>query len=150
LTSNLAPGIIALDIDLAVWYTLRPVDEFEFGIKFKKLDIINSAIQMAIKVGGLVGIFAIIGSTLRVMTGRETVLNIAIQIVATMKLSSKISYALGLAGVAYGLRQRRLRRSVIERMSEHQRKLEQSLDQGRTSSEITLKGTTRPDDRSLE
>jgi hypothetical protein len=126
------------------------VDQFEFGVKFKKLDIVNSTIQTTIKVAGFVVVAWILSASLRILAGKQTILNVAMQVVASLGLSAKISYALGITGVVYGLRQRHLRRLTIEKMSGHQRKLEQALDQKRTSSEITLKGTTRPDDKSLE
>ena len=126
------------------------VDQLEFAVKYKKLDIVNSAIQTIIKMSGLVAVSAILGSALKVLAGKQTLLSVAMEVVANWKLSAKISYAVAVSGVAYGLRQRRLRRLVIQQMSEHQRKLEQALDGSRSSSGITLKGTTRPDDKSLE
>jgi hypothetical protein len=125
------------------------VDQYEHSIKYKKLDIVNSAIQTFLKYGSLVAISAIFASALKILSGKQTLLNVTMLLVAHLKLSEKISYALGLAGILYGYRQRRLRRIVIENMSEHQRRLELSLDPRRTSSKITSKGTTRPDDRSL-
>ena len=128
---------------------LCSVDQNEFTIKFKKWDIVNSAIQTSLKVGGFVAIVGILASAFKVFAGKQTLLNVAMEIVAHLNLSVKISYALALSGVAYGLRQRTLRRKVIAKMSEHQRKLEEFIDERRTSSELTLKGTTRPDDKAL-
>jgi len=124
------------------------VDQNEYSIKFKKLDIVNSAIQTTLKLSALVAICAILASALKVMSGKQTLLNVTMLLIANLKMSEKISYILGLGGLLYGYRQRRLRRIVIENMSGHQRKLELLLDPQRTSSGITPKGTTRPDDKS--
>jgi len=125
------------------------VDQNEFALKFKKLDTIGSATQTVIRYGALVGIAAIFSSALKVLAGKETILSVVMLIVAKFNLSQKVAYTIGSGGVLYGYRQRRLRRKVIENMSEHQRALENLLDPGRTSSEITRSGTTRPDDKSL-
>ncbi|HEV2351816.1 MAG TPA: hypothetical protein VG028_18445 [Terriglobia bacterium] len=126
------------------------MNQYEHLIKYKKLEVINTAIQMNLKVGGVVAICAIFASALKALSGRQALLSMTLLLVANLKLSEKISFVLGFGGALYGYRQRRLRGTVIEMMSEHQRKLEQTPDPRRSSSEITPKGTTRPDDRSLE
>jgi hypothetical protein len=125
------------------------VDQNEFSLRFKKLDTIGSAVQAVIKYGALVGVAAIFSSALKVLAGKETILSVVMLIVAKFNLTQKVAYTIGFGGVLYGYRQRRLRRKVIENMSEHERALEKLLDPGRTSSEITSSGTTRPDDKSL-
>jgi hypothetical protein len=47
----------------------------------------------------------------------------------------------------YGLRERRLRRQTTERFTQRNYKLEKLVDPNRTSSHLTTRGTTNPEDR---
>ena len=51
-----------------------------------------------------------------------------------------------LIAIAYGAYQSRLRKTLIERLTGRQIELEKKIDQNRTSSGITPKGKTRPED----
>ena len=53
----------------------------------------------------------------------------------------------GLMGIAYGRGQSNLRRDVIERFHPYQEKLEKGLDERRSSSGLTSRGDTRPEDK---
>lgn len=53
----------------------------------------------------------------------------------------------GVGGILYGRYQRRLRGDTIERMHDFQKKWETSIDPNRSSSNLTARGDTRPEDR---
>jgi hypothetical protein len=126
------------------------VDELEYSLKLKKYDIINSAVQMIIKWGSLVAIAWFASGALKSLAGRHTLANVALSFVANLGIGQKVSYVLAVAGIVYGQRQNRLRRRSIERLSARNQELERRLDPGRTSSELPPRGTTKPEDKSLE
>lgn len=53
----------------------------------------------------------------------------------------------GVGGIAYGRRQAKLRQDTIQRLHPYQEKHEKSIDPNRTSSSLTSRGETRPEDR---
>jgi hypothetical protein len=53
---------------------------------------------------------------------------------------------LAIAGLVYGKRQERLREDTVERLADFRRLFEESLDNKRSSSKITPRGLTRPED----
>ncbi len=55
--------------------------------------------------------------------------------------------AFGFGGIAYGRRQAKLRRDAVERLHPYQEQHEKSIDPNRTSSRLTSRGETRPEDR---
>lgn len=57
-----------------------------------------------------------------------------------------LSLLFGVGGVLYGRNQARLRQQVIERFHQYQLKAEQAIDPHRTSSKLTPRGQTRPED----
>ncbi|RMF14191.1 MAG: hypothetical protein D6761_09845 [Candidatus Dadabacteria bacterium] len=57
------------------------------------------------------------------------------------------SVMLGLGGVWFGRRERRLRKDTIERLHPYQRLWEERSDPDRSSSNLTPRGDTRPEDR---
>lgn len=65
---------------------------------------------------------------------------------ALPQITITASLLLGIAGWAYGRGQARLRRKVVERFYEYQRRWELSQDPKRTSSKLMPTGDTRPED----
>ncbi len=63
------------------------------------------------------------------------------------KVSEGLSYLFGVGGFGYGMRERKLRRETIERLSKRITDLEKLVDPSRTSSHLTVRGTTNPEDR---
>lgn len=52
----------------------------------------------------------------------------------------------GAGGIVYGRRQAKLRKDTIERLHEYQKRYELSIDPNRSSSRLTARGETRPED----
>ncbi len=57
-----------------------------------------------------------------------------------------LSLTVGVSGLVYGLYQRHLRRETIERTQGRIRELEKAVDNKRSSSRLTVRGDTRPED----
>jgi len=57
-----------------------------------------------------------------------------------------VSLVFGFAGIAYGWKQAKLRKDVVERIQARNQTLEKKLDPKRSTSSLTPRGDTRPED----
>lgn len=81
------------------------------------------------------------------LAGKSTLADIGINFLSDIKVSVAIAWSTGFGGVIYGLSQRKLRRDTVERLQERIQVLEAEKDPARTSSKLTKRGDTRPEDR---
>jgi hypothetical protein len=142
----------------------RPRRDRELEIKklqFKQqqhlADNITKIIQDIVKWGFLFGIFYLGYLSIVELAGKITVADLKVAARGLFDFgggTSTIGLWIGLlglcfgwAGIRYGHRQARLKGEAIERMHEYQQKYEQSIDPRRTSSRLTSKGDTRPEDQ---
>ncbi len=77
------------------------------------------------------------------LAGQETQANIGISMFFDWR---SLGILLGAGGIAYGWRERRLRQSTVQRLQPRIQELERLLDPGRTTSLLTEKGETNPED----
>jgi hypothetical protein len=120
--------------------------EYDERLAFKKIDAIVSVFGMLLKFSAIVlcvryGYFSVVA-----LAGKSTFADVGFRILGNLKISEGISYIFGTGGIVYGVGQRQLRRRNIERIVPLKNKLEMILDPKRTSSGLTSKGTTRPED----
>jgi hypothetical protein len=81
------------------------------------------------------------------LAGKTTLANIAVALGAKVSVMLAVSWA---ASVGFGIWvffERRLRKGTIERLTLRNKDLELQLDRRRSSSELTPRGETRPDDQ---
>lgn len=102
--------------------------------------VVNNLIRCA-TVGAL-GYFAVLIS--REFAGQTTVA--VADFVLRMHLNEFAAAALGGSGIAYGVRQRKLRRDTVERLAKRITELEGRIDPQRTSSRLNPRGVTPPED----
>lgn len=84
------------------------------------------------------------------LAGQQTDASIAIMIDFFSRSHGIVTGAalvFGIAGVGYGYVQRSQRRRTVESMQHHVRELEVQIDPSRTSSGLTTRGDTNPEDR---
>jgi hypothetical protein len=109
------------------------------------------AIATTVRVVLFCGLLLLLGywtrDVLLAYAGKTTLADVAIRLAADLKIDKMFAYLFGGGGVAYGLLQRRLRRQTIARLTPRSRAREEELDPNRTSSGLTPRGTTRPEDR---
>ena len=122
--------------------------ELDQELKIKRLDVVSKALDglFPCVTVVLVTIFGIYLPS-KALAGKGTFADIGIKVLGDLTISQTVSYAFGIAGVAYGLRAQRLRRTATERLTERGRALEQRIDPGRTSSGLTPWGTTPKGDK---
>lgn len=80
------------------------------------------------------------------LSGQMTMAQIGLSFLGEMRLPSALAYLFGGSGFAYGLNERRLRHKKTSGLASYMSALEQRIDPQRTSSNLTTRGTTRPED----
>lgn len=100
-----------------------------------------------IRWGGLVAIAYYMTQSIDALAGEETTSNIMISLITDLNMNQYLAYALGVGGTGYGFLQRKLKRDTIGRLQERNKALEKQQDPGRSSSKLTNKGLTRPEDQ---
>lgn len=112
----------------------------------RQVHIVEAITRLALVIvqwGGLVAISYMIYLGVRDLAGKHTIT--AINLVGDIKISDAVLTLLSGGGLVYGLRQRKLRRDTIERLSERVSSYEKRVDSSRTSSQLTKRGTTPPE-----
>ena len=85
--------------------------------------------------------------SIEVLAGKNTLADIGIGFLTDINVSVAISWALAAGGVLYGYGQRRLRKNGVEHLAKRNQRLELIIDPERTSSNLTERGDTRPEDK---
>ena len=80
----------------------------------------------------------------REVAGQTTVA--IVDFVARLHASEAVAAIFGLSGIGYGMRQRKLRRDTVERLSKRIADSEAVIDPQRTSSRLSSRGETPPED----
>ena len=81
-----------------------------------------------------------------VLAGKTTLADVGVKVLADVRFSEAAAWVFGASGVGYGLRQRKLRGDTTARQQGRIRKLEATVDPGRSSSDLTPRGQTRDED----
>lgn len=81
------------------------------------------------------------------LAGKTTIAELFVQFFSQLEVSTKISWVVAVGGFAYGWKQRRLRKDTVERLQSRIQALEKRTDPGRSTSHLTPRGDTRPEDR---
>lgn len=92
------------------------------------------------------GIVYLGGHAIEALAGKETDANILVSMIGTVEISMMLSWVFGAGGIAYGKAQQKLRKSTVERLHGRIESLEAELDPKRTSSKLTKRGDTNPED----
>lgn len=110
-----------------------------------------SVINNLIRWGGALGIARYVYLGVVALAGHTTMADIGVKFVANVQVGQALAQALawifGGSGVMYGLRQRKVRRDAIGRLSPGHVERERTIDPKRSSSQLTERGETRPEDR---
>lgn len=123
--------------------------DFQARMEFhKSLRLITRMIGIVL-VTALLSIFGYL--TVRQLAGRTSFADMTFRVLADVKANKPISeilgYLFGFVGISYGTAEKWLRRRHIQRTAPMTLDRERQFDPDRTSSSITLKGETRPEDR---
>lgn len=80
------------------------------------------------------------------LAGQQTTADIGINLLGKFELSDVFAVLFGGGGLFYGVQQKRLRQSTVERLQGRVRGFEKDKDRDRTSSGLTPRGETNPED----
>lgn len=92
--------------------------------------------------GGAVAIAYLGYRSIDALAGKSTVSDIGIKLLGNVRISEGLAWVLGGGGTLYGISQRKLRRDTIERLQGRITELEKEHDPKRSSSNLTVRGTT--------
>jgi hypothetical protein len=112
----------------------------------RTVDALAAVAKDALRWGGIVLCFYFLYRSVAVLSGKTTFADIGIRVLANLRVSEAAAWIFGASGVGYGVRQRSLRRSTIERLSGRIQELERGIDPRRSSSDLTPRGETPPED----
>lgn len=84
---------------------------------------------------------------IEILSGKSTTADIGINFLANINISVALAWCAGLGGIAYGKHQSKLRKDTVERLQNRIQELELNSDPSRSSSNLTPRGETRPEDR---
>jgi p-aminobenzoyl-glutamate transporter AbgT len=121
--------------------------EIRYRLYGRIIETTGSIIHRAIPWAGvaLIAYFAYL--SIRVLAGQETFARIVVRFLADFRVNEYVAYLFGIGGIVYGLGNRKLRKDNIERMAQRIKDLESLLDPRRSSSRLTPRGETRPEDK---
>lgn len=118
----------------------------------KRLGVAQAAaaiVNTIVRWGGSVLIARYAFLSIEALAGETTLASIGVNVLSDIRVSYALAWLLAGGGVAYGVRQRTLRRDTVSRIQERNRDLEAARDPKRSSSRLTLRGETQPEDRHL-
>jgi hypothetical protein len=114
--------------------------------KVKTSEGIVSIFNNLTRWGGAVLIVRYVYLMVLALAGHATFADIGLKILGDVKVSETVAWLFGSGSVAYGWHQRKLRKDTVERLQERIQKFERQIDGKRTSSRLTARGNTRPED----
>jgi hypothetical protein len=80
------------------------------------------------------------------LAGETTIASVVVDVLGKVEVTTTITLSAGGFGVLYGLWQRKLRKDTVQRLQSRNTALELKLDPTRTSSLLTARGDSRPED----
>ena len=97
-----------------------------------------SAIVLVVRYGYL---------AIETLAGKTTLADVAVSFLTDIKVSVVLAWGAGAGGVVYGLQQRKLRKDTLQRLQDRNQTLEKMIDSSRSTSNLTPRGDTRPEDK---
>lgn len=94
-----------------------------------------------------IGIAWIVYMCVLALAGKETDANVALSVLGNVSIANGLLASAGASGAAYGLYERHVRKTTVERMSGRIHELEKEIDPKRSTSRLTPRGDTHPEDR---
>jgi hypothetical protein len=126
------------------------MDKYEFQLKRQKGETLHAAVVRLCKWIPIAFICYFAYLSIAALAGKSTLADFGIYLVTDLKVNKVLSHiamaAFGIGGTSYGYAQKKLYERNIERMSKVIQGLENKLDPNRSSSRLTTKGLTRPED----
>ncbi len=116
----------------------------------KKTRFTEGTVQVLLSLirwGAIIAISRYAYLAIEALSGKSTLADIGINFLSDIKISVTLAWIAGVGGVFYGISQRKLRKDTVERLQERIQALEAEIDPNRSTSNLTRRGDTRPEDR---
>lgn len=81
------------------------------------------------------------------LAGQYTFAQIGVGFLGDFRISEGFAYLFGVGGITYGAKRHQLQQRNLERTAKRISDLEKQIDPGRSSSRLTPRGNTRPEDK---
>ncbi len=109
---------------------------------------IASVLRTGIMWAAIAFIFYQLRLSVEALAGQVTLadIGIGVKLLGNFTISHALAALLSGGGVAYGVSQNRLRKKTVERLQKRNQDLERMIDSKRSSSLLTPRGDTRPED----
>jgi uncharacterized membrane protein len=116
----------------------------------KKARFSEGSVQIALSLirwGAIVLIARYVYLSISTLSGHSTFADIGINFLASVHISVAIAWGASVGGVLYGVNQRKLRKDTVEHFHGRIKELETMIDPSRSTSNLTPRGDTRPEDK---
>lgn len=124
----------------------RSKASLDYAVRIRIIDTIDANLRLLIKFG-LLAVIALFGyRSISVLAGQHTFADIGVRFLSDIRLGTSLGYALGAGGLYYGRKQKKLREDTIQQLAPRIKELETLRDANRSSSGLTKRGHTRPED----
>ena len=122
--------------------------ELKYQLRFRLIEAISKALDQLIP-GAVILTIVYFGiyRTAHELAGRETFATLGISLLADVKQDEIRAYVAAIVGWIFGVNALRLRRNTTERLTIRIQELEQRIDPNRTTSGLTPRGQTPPEDQ---
>lgn len=115
-------------------------------VRLRIIEALDANGRLLIKYGFLAFVAYCAYGASAVLAGKYTFAQIGIRVLGDIKIANSIGYVVGGGGIIYGRRQKKLKEDTIQKLAPRIRELETAIDPMRSSSGLTERGRTRPED----
>ncbi len=120
--------------------------QLKYRLRNKRIDAAGTIVSTFIKWASLAFVAYCVRDAVVALSGKLTLAQIGVNVLGNVKVSESLELVVSVTAVIYGLGERKLRHTKTEYLAGRLKKYETELDRGRSSSHLTPKGTTRPED----
>ncbi len=121
--------------------------EYDEFLKLHKINKIADIINLICVCTTIIVVFYILFLAVKELAGQNTWAKITVNFLSNIKVSKIIAWIFGGGAIIYGKNQNKLRKDTVEFFEGRIRSLEAQIDPNRSSSKLTQRGDTRPEDR---
>jgi hypothetical protein len=128
---------------------VTPVSEAElrYRLHCRIVDMIGAAVHTIVPWTAAALVAWFFYRSVASLAGQYTFAQIGVGFLGDFKVSEGLAYAFGTGGVVYGAKRRKLQGDNLERTAKRLSELEKRIDPKRSSSRLTPRGKTRPEDK---
>jgi hypothetical protein len=111
-------------------------------------DIVARLLGVAIRYISVLGaLYLCIDSIGRNFAGQETGIEFILHFLGNVYVSHTISFTISVSAIFYAWRQKQLKNTTVEKLHRRIKDLERRMDPNRSSSTLTARGETNPEDQ---